>query len=78
MRAHHASDNLSHAAVKHFAADELYDIALDEYRRAGRHINQAEKEGITQWAYWSAERDDFRTEDEARAELRAHLSEECE
>lgn len=58
-------------AVKHFTADELYDIAVDEYQRAGRHINQAEKIWFTQWAYWSAERDDFHTEDEARAELRA-------
>lgn len=76
MRAHHASDNLSHAAVKHFAADELYDIALDEYRRAGHHISQDEKIGLTQWAYWSAERDDFHSEEEARAELRAFPDEE--
>ena len=78
MRANPASDHLSQAAVKHFTADELYAIALDEYKKAGRHINQNEKMGITQWAYWSAERDDFHTEEEARAELRAHLSEECE
>lgn len=65
-------------AVKHFTADELYDIAKDEYQKAGHHIGQDEKIGITQWAYWSAENDDFHTEEEAREELRARLSEECE
>lgn len=62
--------------VKHFTADELYEIAKDEYHKAGRHINQAEKMGLTQWAYWSAERDDFHSEEEARAELRAFPEEE--
>ena len=71
MKARHASDT-----VKHFTADELYTIALDEYRRAGRHIGQSEKMGLTQWAYWSAEYDDFHTEEEARAELRAFPEEQ--
>ena len=63
--------------AKHFTPDELYTIAMDEYRRAGRHIGQDEKIGLTQWAYWSAEYDDFHSEEEAREELRAHLSEEA-
>ena len=62
--------------MKHFTADELYEIALNEYRRAGHHIGQDEKIGLTQWAYWSAERDDFHSEDEARAELRSFIEEE--
>ena len=62
--------------MKKFTADELYALAMDEYRRAGRHIGYEEKIGLTQWAYWSAERDDFHTEDEARAELRAFQEEE--
>lgn len=62
--------------MKHFTAEELYDIALDEYQKAGHHIRQDEKIGLTQWAYWSAEWDDFHTEDEARAELRAFIEEE--
>lgn len=61
--------------MKHFTPEGLYEIALDEYQRAGRHVGQAEREGISQWACWSAERDDFRTE-EARAELRALAAEE--
>ena len=48
MRAHHASDNLSHAAVKM---------------------------GLTQWAYWSAEYDEFHSEEEAREELRSIIAE---
>ena len=71
MKARHASDT-----VKHFTADELYTIALDEYRRAGRHIGQDKKMGLTQWAYWSAESDDFHSEDEAREEIRSFLEEE--
>ena len=62
--------------MKHFTADELYDIALDEYKKAGRHIGQDEKMGLTQWAYWSAENDDFHTEEEARADLRRFIEEE--
>lgn len=77
MLTNHTSDNLPKATVKHFTPDELYTIAMDEYRRAGRHIGYDEKIGLTQWAYWSAEYDDFHTEEEARAELRVHLSEEA-
>ena len=62
--------------MKNFTADELYEIALDEYQKAGRHIGQDKKMGLTQWAYWSAEREDFHSEDEARAELRAFSEEE--
>ena len=72
MLAHHTSDT-----AKHFTADELYEIALDEHQKAGRHIGQSERMGLTQWAYWSAEYDDFHTEEEAREELRVHLSEEA-
>ena len=62
--------------MKHFTADELYEIALDEYRQAGHHVGQDEKIGLTQWAYWSAERDDFHSEDEAREDLRSFIAEE--
>ena len=62
--------------MKHFTADELYEIALDEYQKAGRHIGQDKKMGLTQWAYWSAESDDFHSEDEARAEIRSFIEEE--
>lgn len=62
--------------MKHFTPEGLYEIALDEYQKAGRHVGPAEREGLSQWAYWSAERDDFRTEEEARAELRALAAEE--
>lgn len=63
--------------VKHFTIDELYDIAMDECRRAGRHIGPCEAEGFGQWAYYSAEKDEFHTEEEARNDLRAHLLEEA-
>ena len=72
MLTNHTSDT-----AKNFTADELYEIALDEYQKAGRHIGQSERMGLTQWAYWSAEYDDFHTEEEAREELRVHLSEEA-
>lgn len=62
--------------MKNFTADELYDIALDEYKKAGRHIGQDERTGLTQWAYWSAERDDFHTEEEAREEIRSFIEDE--
>ena len=54
--------------MKHFTPEE--------YRRDGRHVGPAEREGLSQWAYWSAERDDFRTEEEARSELRSLAAEE--
>ena len=62
--------------MKHFTADELSEIALDEYKKAGHNIGQDEKIGLTQWAYWSAESDDFHSEGEARAELRKFIEEE--
>ena len=62
--------------MKQFTADELYEIALDEYQKAGFHIGQDKKMGLTQWAYWSAENDDFHSEDEARADLRRFIEEE--
>ena len=62
--------------MKLFTADELYEIALDEYQKAGRHVGQNEKMGLTQWAYRSAEYDDFHSEDEARLDLRRFIEEE--
>lgn len=59
--------------MKHFTAEELYEIAAEEYKKAGMDFNG---EGAGQWAYYSAESDDFHTEEEARAELRAFLDEE--
>ena len=59
--------------MKHFTAEELYDIAKDEYKKAGMDFNA---EGAGQWATLSAENDDFHTEKEAREEIRAFLEEE--
>ena len=62
--------------VKHFTPDELYDIAEDEYRQEGHPINQSEKEGIAQWACYSAENDNFHSEEDVRKELHAFIAEE--
>ena len=59
--------------MKHFTAEELYDIAKDECKKAGMDFDA---EGAGQWAYYSAERDDFHSEDEAREELRGFIEEE--
>ena len=59
--------------MKHFTAEELYDIAAEEYKKAGIDF---EGEGAGQWAYWSAENDDFPSEDEVREELRRLLAKE--
>ena len=59
--------------MKHFTADELYDIAAEEYKKAGMDFNG---EGAGQWAALSAERDDFHTEDEVREEIRSFIEEE--
>ena len=58
--------------MKHFTADELYEIAKDECNKAGMDFDA---EGAGQWATLSAERDDFHTE-EAREELRSFIEEE--
>ena len=59
--------------MKHFTAEELYYIAAEEYKKAGMDFNG---EGAGQWADLSAERDDFHTEEEARAEIRSFIAEE--
>ena len=59
--------------MKHFTAEELYDIAAEEYKKAGMDFN-AECAG--QWAYWSAENDDFHSEEEVREELSRLLAKE--
>ena len=59
--------------MKHFTAEELYDIAKDECKKAGMDFNG---EGAGQWAALSAENNDFHSEDEARAELRSFIAEE--
>ena len=59
--------------MKHFTAEELFEIAKDEYQKAGIDF---EGEGAGQWAYWSAENDDFHSEDEVREELRRLLAKE--
>ena len=59
--------------MKHFTADELYEIAKDECKKAGMDFDA---EGAGQWAALSAERDDFHTEEEVREELRAIIAEE--
>ena len=59
--------------MKHFTAEELYDIAKDECKKAGMDFNA---EGAGQWAALSAEQDDFHTEDEVREEIRSFIEEE--
>lgn len=59
--------------MKNFTAEELYDIAAEEYKKAGMDFNG---EGAGQWAYYSAEKDEFHTEEEAREDLRAIIAEE--
>ena len=59
--------------MKHFTAEELYDIAAEEYKKAGMDFNG---EGAGQWAALSAENDDFHSEDDAREELRSFIEEE--
>ena len=59
--------------MKHFTAEELFEIAAEEYKNAGMDF---EGEGAGQWAYLSAEADDFHSEEEAREELRRLLAEE--
>lgn len=59
--------------MKNFTAEELYDIAAEEYKKAGMDFNG---EGAGQWATLSAENDDFHTEEEARDEIRSFIEEE--
>ena len=59
--------------MKNLPAEELYDIAAEEYKKAGMDFNG---EGAGQWATLSAENDDFHTEEEARDELRSFIEEE--
>ena len=59
--------------MKHFTAEELFEIAAEEYKKAGMDFNA---EGAGQWATLSAENDDFHSEEEAREELRRLLAEE--
>ena len=59
--------------MKHFTAEDLYDIAKDECKKAGMDFDA---EGAGQWAYYSAESDDFHTEDEVREEIRSFIEEE--
>ena len=59
--------------MKHFTAEELYDIAKDECKKTGMDFDA---EGAGQWAALSAENDDFHSEDEVREELRSFLAEE--
>ena len=59
--------------MKHFTAEELFEIAKEEYKKAGMDF---EAEGAGQWATLSAESDDFHSEDEAREEIRSFIEEE--
>ena len=59
--------------MKHFTAEELFEIAAEEYKKAGMDFNG---EGAGLWAYWSAENDEFHSEDEVREELRRLLAKE--
>ena len=57
--------------MKHFTAEELFDIAAEEYKKAGIDF---EGEGAGQWAALSAEAHDFHSEEEAREELRSFIA----
>ena len=59
--------------MKHFTAEELFEIAAEEYTKAGIDV---EGEGAGEWAYWSAENDAFHSEEEVREELRRLLAKE--
>ena len=59
--------------MKHFTAEDLFEIAAEEYEKAGM---TATAEGAWEWANLSAENDDFHSEDEVREELRSFLAEE--
>ena len=59
--------------MKNFTAEELFEIAAEEYKEAGMDF---EGEGAGQWAALSAESDDFHSEDEAREEIRSFIEEE--
>ena len=59
--------------MKHFTAEELFEIAAEEYNKAGMDFDA---EGAGQWAALSAENDDFHSEDEVREEIRIFIEEE--
>lgn len=69
----HAGNGKEKKTMKHFTAEELYDIAKDECKKAGMDFDA---EGAGQWATLSAEYDDFHSEDEAREEIRSFIAEE--
>lgn len=57
-----------------FTAEELFDIAKEEYAAAGL---EATAEGAGNWAHYSAD-DEYADEDEVREELRGYIKEEKE
>ena len=59
--------------MKHFTAEELFEIAAEEYKKAGIDF---EGEGAGQWAALSAENDDFHSDEEVREEIRSFIEEE--
>ena len=59
--------------MKHFTAEELFEIAAEEYKKAGM---TATAEGAGEWAALSAENDDFHSEEEVREEIRSFIEEE--
>ena len=59
--------------MKHFTAEELFEIAAEGCEKAGMDFNA---EGAGQWAALSAERDDYHSEDEVREEIRIFIEEE--
>lgn len=62
--------------------DEIYrkkmmDIAEQEYTAAGVAWDDTLKEGVGQWAHYSAD-EDYADEDAVRAELREYIAQEKE
>ena len=55
-----------------FDAETLFEIAQEEYRKAGRI---ATAEGAGQWAAYSAE-EEYESEEEVREELRGYIADE--
>ena len=69
----HAGEGKEKKTMKHFTAEELFEIAAEEYKKAGMDFNG---EGAGQWAALSAENNDLHTEYEVRVEIRSFIEEE--
>ena len=55
-----------------WTAEELFEIAKEEYERAGLEVND---ECVGEWAFWSAKQE-YSSEDEVRDELSIYIADE--